>query len=449
MSELASKLENKKRELEEELRDLEGEYNNTVSRFKKIQINLKARKAQKILKKIDNIVAYSRNYSGDELEEYLEGLNLSFLDEKKFTTKKVAVGLAGVALLGAIGFGAKTGIEKLNENKNTLPEDPDKENADTLPEDQNKDTKIPTSGEEVLMPEGEISQELLDRIREECGQEAVDALLASLGTNNNQVQESAYKTQLTDIYDEDQVYARAEEITEYFDTLSPNQGVKVEDTVDFLNYINGGVVNEVSRESALFVITQIETLMNKEMNYSVDMINKGESGYKPNTTVIDYGKFFIDGSLGQKLATQISLIRSAMILNPESSEKASYAKDFTKLLMNSWYLNGHDEINLYSLETAGMKAMVDKLFLNTGMLAGAIKQDLTIVNPLTDEELTLEYIIGEINKKDCPTELVADNGDIITTYVNKFSYDMEGMVKEAVYNKIAFEENFGKTYKLN
>lgn len=252
------------------------------------------------------------------------------------------------------------------------------------------------------------------------------------------------KDAFTDIFDEEQVHNRASELLEYFNDFIPYYGITIEDVKDYLCYINGGVVNEVSRESALEVIKTIEVLMNKEINYSVDMINKGESDYAENNKIIDYSKFYLDGSEGQKLAKKITDIRSGLILNHSSSDNIEYATKYANLLMNSWYLNGHEEISVYALETSGMKALTDKLFLNTAMLTGAVQHDLQVYDPLEDEMITLEFIIGEVNNANCKIELIADKGGIVPKYVNKFTSDWEGMIKEAAFNKLAYEKNFLK-----
>ncbi len=249
----------------------------------------------------------------------------------------------------------------------------------------------------------------------------------------------------TDINDKEQVAERAAEILTDFNDLAPELGINEDDIIDILNYINGGVVNETSREATLFVITEIEELMNNEMNYTVDYLNKGESGHVKPSHTVDYSKFYLDGSQGQKLAKEVSDLRSKMINNPEQIQETS--TEFTKLLMNSWYLNGNGVISAYALETSGMEALTDKLFLSTAMIAGT--QDVVVINPLTGDEETLVHIIDEINKADCPQEMKADNGEVFTKYVNKFSYDLEGMLKEAVYNKQAYEENFGRTLSNN
>ncbi len=244
----------------------------------------------------------------------------------------------------------------------------------------------------------------------------------------------------TDVNDIDGLTLRVEELYPYFHDLANEYNISVEEIEEILNYINGGVVNEVSREASLRVITEIEEVMNNESVYAVDMLNRGESGHLTTDYFgIDYGKFFLDGSNGQKLARQISDLRRAMIAKGEIGEDiTAEAEEFVKLLMNSWYLNGNGVISAYALETSGMEALIDKLFLNTAALAGTV--DIKVVNPLNNQELTLEKIVSEINKGDCPLEVVADNGERFTQYVNKFTYDMEGMLKEASYNKLADDE---------
>ena len=61
--------------------------------------------------------------------------------------------------------------------------------------------------------------------------------------------------------------------------------------------------------------------------------------------------------------------------------------------------------------------------------------EITVNMGIVDENITLTEIIDEINKPNCPTMVTAENGETFETLMNKFSSDMEGMVKEAYYNK--------------
>jgi len=348
--------------------------------------------------------------------------------KSSFSKRKLAGILAAVTMLGGAGISIGNTIFSIgSKNPNETPNPtPDKTIESPKPSSSNEGNTdgfvVPTASPEVT---------------------ATPEPSEDLGTTNTY---NNYSSTFRDL-SEEEVYGRAAEIQTYFDELAPYQGVTTEEIVEMLNYINGGVVTEVSREAALNVIQQIEVLMNGEINYAVDMVNKGESGRTPTTTVIDYGMFCIDGSKAQRLASEISLYREGMLLNLNNDEGKENAISFTTLLMKSWYLNGHEAISAYALEVAGRAAFIDKLFLNTAMLAGAYDQNLSVINPLTDEPITLMQIVEEINKADCQAELEAENGDIVTTYINKFSYDMQGMLVEATSNKHAYEENKGLTLK--
>lgn len=265
----------------------------------------------------------------------------------------------------------------------------------------------------------------------------------------NEKGEQIAQTPVTEVNNSEEVYSRAEEIkSKYFDVLAPQYGVDTEYATNMFNFTNAGVVIEASQEAALDTIKTYEVLMNNEYLYAKDMRNKGESGREENKTTIDYGIFFTDGSKGQKLASKISDLRSKMILAESKEEFEKYAKEFTILFMNSWYNEGYQEISASALETAGMQALIDKLFLNTADLAQSSENadyNITVTNPLTGEEITLAEMVKQVNTANCQATMIAENGDEVVVYVNKFTYDMEGMLKEAVAKKQAHEENIGRT----
>lgn len=236
-----------------------------------------------------------------------------------------------------------------------------------------------------------------------------------------------------DIFDEEQVALRGQEILPYFEELAPNLKFTNNNAEKLLNCMNCGLVKEINQAQGLEQVNIFEALLNGEINYSIDLVNKGFSLRKEQNTVVDYGKFFIDGSKTQELASEMSEYRYGMMIDKENGKE--YATKFTVLLMKSWLLDGCDNevISAYRLESSSNKVFIDKLFLNTAMLAGAY-DNIEVINPLDGEVITLKYLIEEINKNNCPVELIADNGDIVNTYTNKFSYDMIGMISELTYN---------------
>jgi len=259
-------------------------------------------------------------------------------------------------------------------------------------------------------------------------------------TNITEVDDTKVEEGFVNISDEEAVYERASEIKPFFDTYAKDQNVTLEDIEDFLRYINGGVVNEVSYEAALNVIGNIDIVMNNEMAYSVDVHNNGKSNREKNDLIVDYSKLFLDGSNAQRLVTKINELRSKMIST--DGDITSYQKEFATLFMNSWYLHGYNEIDAYTLETSGMSTIVDTLFLSTATIATANqnnKYDVEVVDPLTKEKITLKQMIEIFNETECENNI---NGEVMIA--TKFNSDFYGMVAEAAYNK---ENNNSLTLK--
>ena len=115
---------------------------------------------------------------------------------------------------------------------------------------------------------------------------------------------------------------------------------------------------------------------------------------------------------------------------------------FTKLMVNSWVLNGtNNEISSYVLETSGMKALVYTYFLNTYAYI-----DIPVEVSVMDATFDLDKIADAVNEANCKTTVTADNGETFDTYMNKFSSDMIGMITEATLNK---QNSNNLTLKLN
>ena len=259
-------------------------------------------------------------------------------------------------------------------------------------------------------------------------------------TNITEVDDTKVEEGFVNISDEEAVYERASEIKPFFDTYAKDQNITLEDIEDFLRYINGGVVNEASYEAALNVIGNIDIVMNNEMAYSVDVHNNGKSNREKSDLIVDYSKLFLDGSNAQRLVTKINELRSKMIST--DGDITSYQKEFATLFMNSWYLHGYNEIDAYTLETSGMSAIVDTLFLSTATIATANqsnKYDVELVDPLTKEKITLKQMIEIFNETECENNI---NGEVMIA--TKFNSDFYGMVAEAAYNK---ENNNSLTLK--
>lgn len=404
----------------------------------------------------------------------------------KNTKKQVAIGsgvtLTALALLLALKFGPEA-IEKFkNSNQNPDGSNPsgsqDKENTNNGNSDSSKDASDDKQPE-VEIPELE-KQELSSLVKVEDESqvtERAEGLLAYLKALDPNIEytledlteylnykngftadeptqtpaENPTTGTFTDINDEEQLLERVNGIiVPVYNDLAPQYGVDEAYAVDMFNNINGGVVEDPSRESCLDVIRTASVLMDTEIAYAVDMRNKGKSLREESTATIDYGIFFLDGSKAQEIASKISNYRRIMITSPSSKEAEKAAKEFTEFLMNSWYLQGNNgEINLYSIKTSGQAVFLDQLFLNTATLVQANINEgynITVINPLDGEKITLGQIIEEINEADCQVEKEADNGDVFMQYVNKFSADIDGMFKDAVSNKMLAKEEF--TYGL-
>ncbi len=220
------------------------------------------------------------------------------------------------------------------------------------------------------------------------------------------------------INDEEAVYERASEIKSAIDSQVSNNDYTIEEIENILKWINGGVPSEVGQEEALFAISRVENLMNKENQREVK-------------NAMDFSLFFLDNTQGKELATKIYNSKSDLMTTKGSENFKASATEFTKLMVNSWVLNGtNNEISSYVLETSGMKALIDKYFLNTYAFI-----DVPVEVEVMGVKHNLDTIANEVNQANCKTTVTADNGETFDTYMNKFSSDMIGMVTEATLNK--------------
>ena len=243
---------------------------------------------------------------------------------------------------------------------------------------------------------------------------------------NNKVKEIL---EFGDINDEEQVSKRADKIMNEINTLAPNNDYTIDEIENILKWINGGIVSEVSQEDGLFAITRVENLMNKENQEEVS---------KP----FDISNFFLDGTQGKKLASKIYNAKTSLMSTKGSENFKTSAEEFTKLMVNSWVLNGtNNEISSYVLETSGMKALIDTYFLNTYAYI-----DIPVEVSVMDATFDLDKIADAVNEANCKTTVTADNGETFDTYMNKFSSDMIGMITEATLNK---QNSNNLTLKLN
>ena len=202
------------------------------------------------------------------------------------------------------------------------------------------------------------------------------------------------------------------------DSKVSNNDYSIDEIENILKWINGGVPSEVGQEEALFAITRVENLMNKENQEEV-------------TSPLDYSMFFLDGTQGKELASKIYNSKTSLMTTKGSENFKASAIEFTKLMVNSWVLNGtNNEISSYVLETSGMKALIDTYFLNTYAYI-----DIPVEVEVMGAKHDLDTIASAVNEANCKTTVTADNGETFDTYMNKFSSDMIGMVTEATLNK--------------
>ena len=237
-------------------------------------------------------------------------------------------------------------------------------------------------------------------------------------TNITEVDNTKVESGFVNISDEEAVYERATEIKSMIDSEVSNNDYSIEEIENILKWINGGVPSEVGQEEALFAITRVENLMNKENQEEVD-------------SPLDYSMFFLDGTQGKELASKIYSSKKDLMSTKGSENFKASATEFTKLMVNSWVLNGtNNEISSYVLETSGMKALIDKYFLNTYAYI-----DIPVEVEVMGVKHNLDTIANAVNEATCKTTVTADNGETFDTYMNKFSSDMIGMVTEATLNK--------------
>lgn len=423
-------------------------------------------------------------YVNDVYEKYEDIIKkMRFKPTKKQFIIGGGVTLSAIALLLALRYGPEMVDKNKNSNQNPDGSNPSNSNGDNNnpsgsnqpnPDKEQNKVVIPELEQEELAEIIKVEDESLipERAQDLLGylniiapdhgltlEEVTTYLNYKNGFVNNTTQEPTQNPvetpttgTFTDINDEEKLYERVNGIiVPVYNNFAPQYGVDEAYAVNMFNSINGGVVEDPSRESCLDVIRTAEVLMNSEYLYAVDMKNKGESLREESTATIDYGIFFLDGSKAQVIASKMSDYRRRIITAPTSEDANKASIEFTEFLMNSWYLQGNNgEISLYAIKNSGQAAFLDKLFLNTADLAQANQKEdhqVTVINPLTGDEITLREIIEEINAANCLVEKEADNGEIFTQYVNKFSADMDGMYKETVSAKNQKSEEF--TYGLN
>ncbi len=248
--------------------------------------------------------------------------------------------------------------------------------------------------------------------------------VSSTNENHNLESRITYEKELkedlkfTDINDESQVEERAYEVIKYLDKNIENHDYTVDEVANIIRWINGGKVESANFDDALFAISRVEDIMNKE--------NQGEV-----KETFDVSQLFLDGSRGQKLAGKIYESKKSLMKTKGTDEFNKKAEDFAKLVINSWLLNGTNNVqSAYSLEKAGMKTMVDVYFLNTyAYINVPVNVNITV------EDRTTEYNLDEVAVLLNQPSYCDENGNIDENTMDKFSSDFNDMVDSAIQVK--------------
>ncbi len=412
-----------------------------------------------LIVKLENLLQKYEGELKDYQDEFSELNDLTHVPSKKDLTRMKQIRKEVSSLV--------TDINEMREDLNSLKEiDAKITNLTAIiaKNDEVMNEFAKATKEALLMDEQELEEEVINKWSElkeeekeeensENNEEVVEAkpvnnkkklitiaaLCAALGiltgvvigkASNKSVKTVEEKTSITevdnketlefsDINNDEEVYKRANVIKSEIDKNVPNNDYTIEEIENMLRWFNGGNVEEVSNEAALFATGRVEYLMNKE--------NQGEV-----KEAFDVSKFFLDGTQGSKLAKEIYESKTSLMETKGKEEFTKNAEEFTKLLVNSWILNGtNNEISSYVLETSGMKFLIDTYFTNTYAYI-----DVPLVRVIVNgAEFELDKVMNEANEANCEATVTADNGEVFTTYVNKLTSDLIGMVNEATYNK--------------
>jgi len=352
------------------------------------------------------------------------GLEIS----NKSNKKKALISLVSVVGVGLLLFSA---CNTFNNNDGK-----DNQNDDSYQdEDEIKDTKDPLEDEGLTF--GDDSEP----------EESKNDLESKEKDESNKV-ESLYPIVLTDINDEEQVYARAKYIKEnYYDVYLPQQYVTVQDVEEQIRQIGAGICEEVSFESANNAIVVVNDLMFREEGDATDRVNSVTTTREETLGTLDLGLFCVDGTKGQILLHQLSELRTGMIQGAGKEDISDLQKEYTELFLSSTLLQGYNSIDINSLETGGMKYLTGIAFLNTATLCGDFNQ-VKVENPLTLETTSLQSVIDEFNNAECSTTMITENGEptyeeVTLNYLGTYFFEM---VSDNYTTKSMYGEDFG--YKL-
>lgn len=393
---------------------------------------------------------------------------------------KVALGLVAALVVGGAGYGIVNHFDlgKKLDTKNNTP----KEDTDPLSPSQDGISQNPTDGS-LSSSDVDYSDGLntfgtngqTSWYNNGFSIPGVNTQFPNVGTNqtpnvddkgtsNSEVEdepklpssyeekpqvESLYETVLTDINDEEQVYARAKYIKEkYYDVYLKDRYVTIEYVEEQLRQINAGICESVSFESANNTIVVINDLVFREEGNATDRVNQVTNTREETSGTLDLGIFCVDGTKGQMLLHQLSEIRTGMIQGAGKTDISDLQKDYTELFLRSTLLQGYEAIDINSLETGGMKYLAGISFLNTATLCGDFRE-VIIEDPLTLEKISLQSVIDQFNNAECQTNVVDENGqktDEVETLNYLGTYFFE-MVSDNYTKKSMYDEDFGKVLK--
>lgn len=376
--------------------------------------------------------------------------------------KKALIALVSIVAAGGLAYGAYL---YSNNNDKVLNNDDDQDLQGTM--DPSKDTQSGQSTDDTLGSNGQSSVEDDETFltNNPFGFPNLDGVFEDKGTtnsanNNNAVEtpgsydnpqekKGLFDTVLTDIYNEEQVYARAEEIkTKYYDVYLPQQYVTIDEIAEQIRQIGAGNCENVSVDSATYAINTINNLMFREEGNATDRVNGVTTERTETSGTLDLGIFCVDGTKGQMLLHQLSELRTGMIQGAGKEDISALQKQYAELFLSSALLQGYSSIDLNSLETGGMKYLTSIAFLNGATLCGEAKA-LMIYDPISCEERSFYDITNEFNYAVCTVNMISENGEKTDEVedLNIMGSYLVQMVSDNYNSKAMYEDDFGRKLK--